>query len=71
MTNEFWHTGWDPEQILRACQHNITELIKAHNAQQEIIEHLLAQNAKLNELIKLARIEINQLRTEVNAQTNT
>jgi len=71
MDDSYWNTGWDPYQELLQAKANIHQLAAAYNAhqdtinrltrdykhQQEVIQQLMFQNQKLNELIKTARLE--------------
>lgn len=53
--NEF-----DPLAQLEACQHNITELIKAYQHQSEILKEVLIQHGQLNELLRTTRLELHR-----------
>lgn len=73
--NEF-NTGWDPYDELMLHRHNIDQMILAinqgseltkqlgykYNHQQEVIQQLMFQNRRLNQLLEIHRNELNQLR---------
>jgi hypothetical protein len=76
MSNNFWQTGYDPQEELNACRHNVAELIKVYTVQQETIQQLVEQNYRLNELMKITRMEVSKMQSELarwrnaNATTN-
>lgn len=56
---------FDPYNELLVCAKNIQELARAHNKHSEIIEQILDQNRRLNELLKVTRLEMHRLHTEL------
>ena len=77
--NEFHNTGWDPHQELITCVHNIGQLVLAvqngseimkelankYQHQQGVIEQLMFQNRKLNQLLEIQRIEMTRIREQL------
>jgi cell shape-determining protein MreC len=69
--NNYWDTGYDPFQELELAKHNIQQLAIAaahqsdilkdlanrYNHQQVIIEQLVQQNQRLNDLLRSNRHE--------------
>jgi predicted RNase H-like nuclease (RuvC/YqgF family) len=64
MTNMF-DPGFDPLQKLELALKNQQEIARAFNSHSDIVKQLVHQNAQLNELIKQARIEIGNLRADI------
>jgi hypothetical protein len=74
--SDFHNTGWDPHQELITCVHNIGQLVLAvqngseimkelankYQHQQQIIEQLMFQNRRLNQLLEIQRIEMSRIR---------
>lgn len=58
-------SGFDPFDELQTAIENINEIGKAVIHQQDVLSQVLIQNRQLNELIKRYRIELDQLRIEV------
>jgi hypothetical protein len=56
---------YDPVARLELALKNQQELARAYNTQTDILNQLVHQNAQLNNLIKQARIEIGQLRADI------
>lgn len=77
--NDDWNTGWDPYQELLQSKANIQELARAYNAhenriqqlnkahshQQEVIQQLMFQNRKLNQLLEIHTNTITKLGTDL------
>ena len=75
-----WNTDWDPYEALRTAEHNIAECVRAinqgseimkelankYNHQQEVIQQLMFQNRKLNQLIGQLRMEVETIRVKAN-----
>ena len=74
--SKFWETGWDPLQAIRLAEKNIHQLAQAYNNQQaeldqvralathqqEVLQQIVQQNNKLNQILSAQRAEINQLK---------
>lgn len=74
-----WETGWDPHSALTNAETNIQQLAIAYNEttevlkvvaaksnhQQEIIQQLMFQNKKLNNLLSMHRHELTKHTTEI------
>ena len=74
--DDFHNTGWDPHQELITCVHNIGQLVLAvqngseimkelankYTHQQQVIEQLMFQNRRLNQLLEIQRIEMSRIR---------
>jgi hypothetical protein len=74
--DNFHNTGWDPHQELITCVHNISQLVLAvqngseimkelankYTHQQQVIEQLMFQNRRLNQLLEIQRIEMSRIR---------
>jgi hypothetical protein len=81
--SEFHHTGWDPHQELLNCVHNIgqlvlavqngseimKELVNKNTHQQQVIEQLMFQNRKLNEILTSQRITLELVQRQVQELT--
>jgi hypothetical protein len=77
--NDNFNTGWDPHQELLNCIHNIGQLVLAvqngseiikelavkNNHQQQVIEQLMFQNRKLNEILTGQRVTLELLTRQV------
>ena len=77
--DNFHNTGWDPHQELITCVHNISQLVLAvqngseimkelankYTHQQQVIEQLMFQNRRLNQLLEIQRIEMNRIREQL------
>lgn len=74
MQEEDWNTGFDPYDVLLQCQHNIqqcalaintgSELMKEMGAkfqhQQEVIQQLMFQNRKLQQMLEVLKNQLVQ-----------
>ena len=72
MNDDFMNTGWDPHQSLLQCESNIqqcaiainqgTEVMKdlasKYNHQQEVIQQLMFQNRKLQQMVELLKEQV-------------
>jgi acetolactate synthase small subunit len=72
-------TGWNPHDALIKAEHNIGQLAVAYNEhqkviqelralathQQEIIQQIVHQNNKLNQIMSAQRNEMTRLRAEL------
>jgi cell shape-determining protein MreC len=81
--NEEFNTGWDPHQELLTCTHNIgqlvlatqsniqnvKELVNKYNHQQEIIEQLMFQNRRLNQLLEVQRLDMARIKQQLDEKT--
>jgi predicted RNase H-like nuclease (RuvC/YqgF family) len=56
---------YDPVERLELALKNQQELARAYNSQTEVLNQLVHQNSQLNNLIKQARIEIGNLRADI------
>jgi predicted RNase H-like nuclease (RuvC/YqgF family) len=56
---------YDPVARLELALKNQQELARAYNSQTEVLNQLVHQNGQLNNLIKQARIEIGNLRADI------
>jgi hypothetical protein len=77
--DNFHNTGWDPHQELITCVHNIGQLVLAvqngseimkelankYTHQQQVIEQLMFQNRRLNQLLEIQRIEMSRIRQQL------
>ena len=77
--DNFHNTGWDPHQELITCVHNISQLVLAvqngseimkelankYTHQQQVIEQLMFQNRRLNQLLEIQRIEMTRIREQL------
>ena len=77
--DNFHNTGWDPHQELITCVHNISQLVLAvqngseimkelankYTHQQQVIEQLMFQNRRLNQLLEIQRIEMTRIRQQL------
>ena len=87
--SKVWNTGWDPLTALQIAEKNIQQLVLAVSAhgdmikelralashQQEVIQQIVQQNNKLNQLMSAQRAEIGILKGMIqennNARPNT
>jgi acetolactate synthase small subunit len=74
-----FNTGWDPHDALLQTQHNIGQLAVAYNEhkkqldevralvthQQDIIQQIVHQNNKLNQILAAQRHEMTRLNAEI------
>ena len=74
-----WDTNWDPYEQLLICSNNIQQLAAAYNSQQEqlnetralsthqqeVIQQLVQQNNKLNQIAASHRRELTDLRLQI------
>ena len=81
--NEDFNTGWDPHQELLTCVHNIGQIVLAvqngtevmkelankYNHQQQVIEQLMFQNRRLNQLLEVQRIDMNRIKQQLDEKT--
>jgi hypothetical protein len=81
--NEEFNTGWDPHQELLTCVHNIGQLVLAvqngtevmkdlankYNHQQQVIEQLMFQNRRLNQLLEIQRLDMASIKQQLNEKT--
>lgn len=72
--DDMFNTGWDPYEALTQCQHNIQQCALAINTsselmkelghkyqhQQEVIQQLMFQNKKLQQMIEVLKHQIIQ-----------
>lgn len=79
MDDEFWNTGWDPHNELMTARTNIQELARVYNNhesrirelkatnthQQEVIQQLMFQNRKLNQLLEIHTNTLTKLGTDL------
>lgn len=79
MEDDFMNTGWNPHDALLKAEHNIGQLAVAYNEhqkiinelralgshQQEIIQQIVHQNNKLNQIMSAQRNEMTRLRAEL------
>jgi hypothetical protein len=77
--DDFHNTGWDPHQELITAVHNIgqlalatqsnsknvKELANKYTHQQQVIEQLMFQNRRLNQLLEIQRIEMTRIRQQL------
>jgi uncharacterized Rossmann fold enzyme len=87
--SKVWDTGWDPLTALQIAEKNIQQLVLAVSAhgdmikelralashQQEVIQQMVQQNNKLNQIMSAQRAEIGILKGMIqennNARPNT
>ena len=79
-SNEYFNTGWDPHQALLNCEENIRQcaiaintgseitkdLANKYNHQQEVIQQLIFQNRKLQQMIELLKEQVVRQDTQIN-----
>lgn len=56
---------FDPYERLELLEGNIQQIARGYNAHTETINQLLHQNRQLNELLKIARLEVQSLQLDV------
>ena len=74
-----WNTDWDPYEALKACEHNVHQLILAvnngtevmkdlankYNHQQEVINQLMFQNRKLQGQLAAQTLQIQNIINDI------
>lgn len=77
--DDMFNTGWNPHDALLKAEHNIGQLAVAYNEhqkiigelralathQQEIIQQIVHQNNKLNQISAAQRQEMTRIRAEL------
>lgn len=81
--SKIWDTGWDPLTALQIAERNIQQLVAAYTDhqlmidemralathQQEVIQQIVQQNNKLNQIMTAQRAEINILKGLIQENT--
>lgn len=57
--------NFDPLERLELCLKNQHELARAYNDNFDTVKQLLHQNRQLNDMLKQARLELAQLKTDI------